>query len=230
VHQFPLLLCFGAVTLIKMLIETWGQDTPNWVCPGRTFECGIAMFFVIYFMIFPAIIYADGICTSNQDIPPDLFTSVPWLRDAVGTALFLFGYTYSLSYEIGRFRWKARSENKGKLHTIDLAKYCIHPNYFGDLFTYTGWAMCAGTSCALSAPVTMVWSFIVIVNPNSDAYLADRYWQEFPAYARTTATLIPGLKNYYANQLLGWLCFLVGGYLGNQCAGQCENYPSFLSQ
>jgi protein-S-isoprenylcysteine O-methyltransferase Ste14 len=223
VLQFPLLILFGSLTILKMLIETWGQDTPNWVCPG-----GVFMFLVIYVLILPFIIYADGVCTSNQDIPPDLFTTVPWMKDALGTVLFFFGYTYSLSYEVGRFKWKAKEENKGKLHTIGLARFCIHPNYFGDLFTYTGWGLCAGTSCALSGPVYMVWSFIVLVNPNSDAYLAERYGREFPDYARRTATLIPGLHGYYSNQLLAWICFFVGGWLGNRCTGHCDNWPTGL--
>ena len=222
VLQSPLLILFGSISVIKMLIETWGQDTPNWVCPG-----GVGMFLVIYFLILPFIIYADGVCTSNPDIPPDLFTSVPWMKDAVGTVMFFFGYSYSLSYEVGRFRWKAKPENKGRLHTIGLARFCIHPNYFGDLFTYSGWGLVAGTTCALSGPVYMVWSFVVLVNPNSDAYLADRYAQEFPDYARRTATLIPGLKGYYVNQLLAWICFFVGGWMGNRCTAEhCDNWPT----
>ena len=62
------------------------------------------------------------------------------------------------------------------------------------------------------------------------AFVADldeeRYAREFPDYADRTATLIPGLKGYYGNQVLAWICFFVGGWLGNRCAGQCENWPS----
>jgi protein-S-isoprenylcysteine O-methyltransferase Ste14 len=206
----PWLMLFGTLTTLKMLIETWGQDTPNWVCPG-----GPLMFLVVYVLILPGIIYADGICTSNQDI------SFPG-RDLLGVFLFFFGSSYALTYEMGRFKWKARPENKGKLHTEGLAAYCIHPNYFADLFTYTGWALCAGTTCALSAPAGMVWSFVLFVIPNSDAYLAQRYWREWDDYSRRVATFIPGLHSQIGLQVLAWACFAVAGILGGKCAGQCD--------
>lgn len=206
---FPLLVLFGSFTLVKYLIEAWGQDTPNWICPG-----GIGMFLLIYVLVIPSIIYTDGVCTTNQDM------NFPY-RDEIATVMFFGGSLYALSYELGRFAWKKKEENKGKLHTIGLAKYCIHPNYLGDLFTYSGWGLACGTTCALSVPIIMLWSFVVLVCPNSDAYLAQRYWREFPAYARETATLIPGVSAYWANQVLAWAAFAVGMYLGLHCAGQC---------
>ena len=39
---------------------------------------------------------------------------------------------------------------------IEHALRCIHPNYLGDLFTYTGWALACGTTCALSIPIFML--------------------------------------------------------------------------
>jgi len=209
VRARPVLLLAGTLTLFKLLVETWGQDTPTWVCPG-----GPVMFLVIYVGIIPGVVYADGLCTHNPDI------LCPY-RDAVGFALFAFGSVYSLWYEVHRFKWKKDSGNKGRLHMVGLARYCIHPNYFGDLFTYTGWAICVGTTCALSVPLMMVWTFVYLVNPNSDAYLAERYSQEWPAYATQTATLIPGVRSSVANQAWAWLAFAAGCYLGGSCAGQC---------
>ena len=46
-------------------------------------------------------------------------------RETAGLALYLFGSSYSLGYEVHRFRWKARPENQGKLHTVGLATHCI---------------------------------------------------------------------------------------------------------
>mmetsp|Transcript_36888 Transcript_36888/g.70930 ORF Transcript_36888/g.70930 Transcript_36888/m.70930 type:complete len:267 (+) Transcript_36888:3-803(+) len=209
VWDMPLLILFGAMVMMKMLIEVWGQETPTWVCPG-----GILLFLLIYLLIIPGVIYADGLCTRNPDI------HFPH-RGIVGAIIFFLGFFYSLWYEVNRFRWKRCPENKGKLHTIGLAKYCIHPNYFGDLFTYTGWALCAGTTCALSLPLGMLWSFVFIVNPNSDAYLAQRYWREWPEYASNTATLIPFVRSSLLNQMLGIAGFMGTSWLGANCAGQC---------
>ncbi|CAD7969394.1 unnamed protein product [Amoebophrya sp. A25] len=184
----PFLIVFALFSLVKFLIETWGQDTPTWICPG-----GIGMFFVIYCLILPGIIYYDGVCTQNPDM--DALFPTPLVRSLVGTLLFFGGSGFSLFYEVSRFKWKKDPANKGKLHQIGLASYCIHPNYLGDLFTYTGWGIAAGTSCALSAPVYMIWSFGVFVCPNSDAYLAQRYASEWDVYSQKTATLIPGFRS-----------------------------------
>ena len=49
-----------------------------------------------------------------------------------------------LGYELHRFAFKARPQNKGRLHTEQLASLSIHPNYFGDLFMFTGMALVIG--------------------------------------------------------------------------------------
>jgi len=203
------MLLIVSFTVLKLFAETWGQDTPSWVCPG-----GPVMFVIVYFLALPSFIWAGGNCTQHLDI---LF---PY-KDAVGFVLFVFGSVYSLWYEVHRFQWKKDPSNKGKLHTIGLARYCIHPNYFGDLFTYTGWAICAGTTCALSVPVFMPFSFIVLVNPNSEAYLESRYSDEWPGYAAQTATLIPGLKSKLANQVLAWCTVVLSCCLSASCSEQC---------
>lgn len=223
IAENPFLAFMGATAAIKFLIEIWGQDTPTWVCPG-----GPVMFFVIYFLIFPGVIYTDGICTQQPDLQlrwgqqHELHILGQPLHRWFGLFLYVFGSVYALSYEVGRFRWKKRDENRGRLHTIGLARYCIHPNYFGDLFTYSGWGLAAGTSCALSMPIGMIVSFVFFVVPNSDAYLAKRYWREWPAYRRETAPLIPGLVSGGNNLALGVLALVACVWVGSRCGEQCS--------
>eukprot|EP00392_Amoebophrya_sp_AT5.2_P001626 g1628.t1 len=208
--QFPLLVLFACFSLVKFLVETWGQDTPNWICPG-----GVGMFLFIYVVIIPGLLlYPNGVCTRNQDI------TFPY-HSLLGAVLFFGGSCFSLGYEVGRFRWKKDPGNKGRLHTVGLARFCIHPNYLGDLFTYSGWGLAAGTTCAITTPIFMVWSFLVFVCPNSDAYLAQRYWREWGEYEAKTATLIPGFHSKLGGQVLAWLAFGVGSWLYGNCAGQC---------
>ncbi|CAE7531707.1 unnamed protein product [Symbiodinium sp. CCMP2456] len=120
------LVLIGGIFVVKALVEIWGQQTPTWLCPGT-----VCMLFVIYVLIIPTVSYMFGYCTMASDIN---FTGHKW----VGLVLYLFGSSFSLYYEVHRFRFKAKPENKGKLHTVGPAAWCIHPNYFGDLFTYTG--------------------------------------------------------------------------------------------
>ena len=195
-------LCvIGAFFLIKGMVEVWGQQTPTWIAPASLF-----MLLLMYIGILPTISYMYGYCTMTCDIT---FQG----RDIVALVLYFGGSLFSLTYEVGRFRWKAQPENKGKLHTVGLAAWCIHPNYLGDLFTYTGWALASGTTCALSIPILMICTFVLLVIPNSDNYLAERYPKEFPAYAEKTATLIPGLRSKLLSQILSWLCLATSVYL-----------------
>lgn len=210
-----ILALLGCISAVKFLTEIWGQDTSNWVCPS-----GILMFVVVYFGIFVFLIYTFGICRYGQDILNGDGTSVH-ARNLLGFALFLFGSAYSLTYEVRRFRWKKNPANKGRLHTIELASLCVHPNYFGDLFTYSGWALVSGTSCAFSAPVGMVWGFQYLIMPNSDAYLASRYADEFPDYAANTPTLIPGVRSKVGMHVIAWSCLAVSCWLGLRCTRQC---------
>merc|ERR1712137_484646 len=142
-----------------------------------------------------------GYCTQSEDI------TFPF-HSVLGLALFFFGSTYALSYEVHRFWWKAKFENKGKLHTTYLAALSIHPNYFGDLFTYAGWALVSGTVFALQVPFWLPMLFMEFVIPNSDAYLARRYPEQFPAYANSVGTLIPFIHGDAALRVLGWFAFV----------------------
>lgn len=144
VSDSAVLLMIGAIWVAKLLIEIWGQHTPTWAAPGT-----VSLFIVVYIFGLPSFVYIYGGCRSGPQI------GIPY-REVAGVVLYLFGSSYSLWYEVNRFRWKARPINKGRLHTIGLAQYSIHPNYFGDLFTYTGWGLATGTQCALSmAPMSL---------------------------------------------------------------------------
>jgi hypothetical protein len=138
------LVVIGACWAAKLLVEIWGQHTPTWAAPGT-----VPLFVAVYVFGLPSFVYVYGGCRSGPQV------EIPH-RDAAGLVLYFFGSSYSLWYEINRFRWKSLPQNKGRLHTIGLARHSIHPNYFGDLFTYTGWGLATGTQCALSmAPMSL---------------------------------------------------------------------------
>lgn len=216
----------GIVFMVKALIETWGQDTPTFLCPG-TFK----VFFLSYVLGLPGLFWQYANCTKADISFPAL-----WCGDGVdtseceranrqwvGLALNFFGSIYSLSYEMHRFWWKAKPENQGKLHTTGLAALCIHPNYFGDLFTYTGWGLVSGTWCTQSLPLVSLGALVLLVVPNSDAYLAERYATEFPAYAEKTATLIPFVHNQRVLRILAWGGIAASIYiLIFSCPGACK--------
>jgi len=197
----------------------WAQDTPTWVAPG-----GLGLFVIVYLLGLPSVLAMYGYCQCECDVSAAwlrLFGTSPFALPGLGLALFAFGTAYSWAYEGSRFRFKARPENRGRLHTEGLASLCVHPNYFGDLFTYTGFALATGTSCALCVPAGMPALFVFLVIPNSDAYLATRYGKAFQEYAACTAKLIPGLFNERVERAFSLVLLAASVWLSFQCGPAC---------
>lgn len=199
----------GIVFLVKVLIEIWGQDTPTWACPGNPW-----MFLLMYTLGWPYALATLGYCHESVAIV------FPY-RDVVAVIIYLFGSAYSLGYEVHRFRWKATLDNKGKLYTIGLGQYCMHPNYFGDLFTYSGWALASGTIYAFSLVLTSLWYFFLFIIPNSQEHLAKRYPTEFPAYAASTPKLIPFVHSDVIMQVIAWISLAGACWCGMDFNAAC---------
>lgn len=208
-QAFPVMVAIGVMWLLKNLVAIWGQDTPTFLVPGTP-----ATFVLVYVIGIPSIVWMLIGCPVTGEV------SFPY-RDIIGLALFVFGNGYSFAYEFGRFRWKALAENKGHCHTVGLARLCIHPNYLGDLFAYSGWALAGGTMCALSLTGGQIAMFLWVVVPNADAYLAERYGDEFRAYAKKTATLIPFVHARWLNQVLACVGLATSIYASLYCSDSC---------
>lgn len=109
----------------------------------------------------------------------------------IGGCLVLVGSAINSGSEWQRLTWKNRPENKGHLFTGGMWKYSRHVNYFGDLVLFTGWAMMTGVPALFVIPVLMIGGFAFANVPAQDRYLAERYGDEYKAYASRTARLIP---------------------------------------
>lgn len=110
-----------------------------------------------------------------------------------GLVLFVAGSTINTVSEIGRFRFKRRPENSGRLYTGGLFAWSMHVNYFGDILWCFGMSLIAGRGIALVIPVLMTAMFVWIHIPRLDAHLARKYGEQFDSYRRTTKKLIPGV-------------------------------------
>ena len=119
-------------------------------------------------------------------IPP-LFRPLDWL----GLGLLLTGSYLNTASETQRKLWKRNPANNGRCYTGGLFSYSMHINYFGDTVMFTGWALLTAVPWALLLPATMAAMFVGYHIPALDAYLATRYPEDFPAYARTTKKFIP---------------------------------------
>lgn len=110
---------------------------------------------------------------------------------AMGVVLFFVGSWMNSYAEYARYVWKQRPESRGRLYTLGLFRYSRHPNYLGDLISFSGLCMMAGAWITAVIPLLMLAGFIFVNIPALDAHLREKYGAEFDAYARRTAKLIP---------------------------------------
>ncbi len=110
---------------------------------------------------------------------------------ALGAGLFLLGSWTNSYAEYTRHVWKQRPENRGRLYTEGLFRYSRHPNYFGDMLSFSGLCMISGAWVTAIVPVLMLAGFVFVNIPALDAHLRSHYGSAFDQYARRTRKLIP---------------------------------------
>ena len=108
-----------------------------------------------------------------------------------GAVLFLFGSWMNSYAEYMRHVWKRRPENKGRLYTLGLFRYSRHPNYLGDLISFSGLCLISGRWITTSIPLIMLGGFVFANIPMLDTHLHDHYGPVFDKYAAQTRKLIP---------------------------------------
>jgi protein-S-isoprenylcysteine O-methyltransferase Ste14 len=111
----------------------------------------------------------------------------------IGVVLFLAGSWTNSYAEYARHIWKQRPENHGRLYTEGLFRYTRHPNYFGDLLSFSGLCLISGAWVTAPVPVIMLAGFVFVNVPMLDSHLRDHYGAAFDEYARRTQKLIPFL-------------------------------------
>ncbi|KIC41944.1 membrane protein [Ruegeria sp. ANG-R] len=111
--------------------------------------------------------------------------------DWFGVALLLIGSCMNTGSELQRRAWKKLPGSKGRCYTGGLFGYSMHVNYLGDSILFTGWAILTASLWAFAIPALMTYLFITYHIPPLDEYLADRYGDEFKAYAAKTAKFLP---------------------------------------
>jgi steroid 5-alpha reductase family enzyme len=108
-----------------------------------------------------------------------------------GVVLFIAGSWINSSAEYARNVWKLRPENRGHLYTQGLFRFSRHPNYFGDLLSFSGLCLISEVWATVWIPLTMLAGFVFVNIPVLDSHLRDRYGAAFEEYARRTRKLIP---------------------------------------
>jgi len=120
--------------------------------------------------------------------------ATPWgWADWIGVGMVLLGSVLNTGSEVQRWAWKRKPASRGKCYTGGLFAYSQHINYFGDAVLFSGWALLTASLLAWSIPVIITASFVFYHIPALDAYLVERYGDDFRAYAARTAKFVPFL-------------------------------------
>jgi steroid 5-alpha reductase family enzyme len=108
-----------------------------------------------------------------------------------GCILFVLGSWTNTYAEYARHAWKQLPQNRGQLYTLGLFRYSRHPNYLGDLISFSGLCLIAGRWTTFVIPLIMFIGFVSVNIPMLDSHLRDHYGVAFDAYAARTRKLIP---------------------------------------
>ena len=93
----------------------------------------------------------------------------------IGALLFLDGSSITFSAEYDRHMWKRRTQNNGRLYTEGLFKHTRHPNYLGDLVSFSGLCFISGVWATAIIPLLMLAGFLFVNIPILDTHLHDHY-------------------------------------------------------
>ena len=110
---------------------------------------------------------------------------------AIGAGLFVFGSWMNTHAEWARHAWKQQPEHRGRLYTEGWFRWTRHPNYLGDVISFSGMCLIAGAWWTAVIPIVMLAGFVFFNIPILDAHLREHYGPDFEEYARRTKKLVP---------------------------------------
>lgn len=134
---------------------------------------------VVWLVAYGLVVYWGG-----ADVP------LGWL-DGLALLLFVAGSVLTTGSELARARWKSRPENQGRLYTQGAFRYARHINYFGEVVSFTGFAILTRYWWAAIVPLLMLLFFIFMHISALDRHLREHYPEAYPEYRRNTKKLIP---------------------------------------
>jgi protein-S-isoprenylcysteine O-methyltransferase Ste14 len=182
----------------------------KWAAGNLGRRIALAAAFTIYFV---RVLFTEFVFLKRGVSWTEVLTIAPWVfciyvllaftggtnatafgaAASAGAICFVVGSWMNSYAEYQRHAWKRRPENRGKLYTAGLFRYSRHPNYLGDLISFSGLCLLTGHWFTAVVPALMICGFVFVNIPVLDAHLRQHYGQPFDDYARKTRKLIPFL-------------------------------------
>ncbi len=139
------------------------------------------------FTIVPWVFFIYLLLAVSGGTNPDQFG----IGSSAGALLFVLGSWINSHAEYARYAWKQQPQNRGKLYILGMFRYTRHPNYLGDLISFSGLCLMAARWFTGIIPILMFAGFIFVNIPALDAHLHQHYGAAFDEYAQRTRKLIP---------------------------------------
>ena len=111
-------------------------------------------------------------------------------QDAVAISVYALGTALHFVADLHKRRFKAKPLTEGRLLDQGLWRYSRHPNYFGDLLVYVGWASFAANPWAWCSPALNLAQYAFDAIPKNEAWAAERYGQAWSDYAARTSPFL----------------------------------------
>lgn len=179
-----------------------------WTTGDIVRRASLAVAFSIYFL---RLLFTEFVFLRRGVSWTEVFSVAPWVlfifvflsiaggtntaqfgvAGAIGMVLFVVGSWINSYAEYQRHIWKRLAEHRGQLYTLGLFRYTRHPNYLGDLISFSGICLISGRWPAAAIPAIMLCGFVFVNVPVLDAHLQSRYGVAFDEYARKTKKLVP---------------------------------------
>ena len=126
--------------------------------------------------------FLDGECVWLALLPAILFyrpaNGTCWTgRTCLQSSSTPLGTVIHFTADLQKKRFKAKPEMKGVLLDQGLWRYSRHPNYFGDLLVYIGWALFAANPWAWLSPAVNLAQYAFDAIPKNEKWAAERYGQ-----------------------------------------------------
>ena len=100
---------------------------------------------------FVTLTAALTVIASTKRVPLDLFA-------AIGTLIWLFGFSVEVIADNQKSAFKKNPENKGRFISSGLWAYSRHPNYFGEITLWTGMFI-------IAIPALQGWQWVALISP-----------------------------------------------------------------
>ncbi len=116
-----------------------------------------------------------------------------WL-DALGLALWLFGFLFEAVGDAQLSRFKADPRNKGQVMDRGLWRYTRHPNYFGEACTWWAFfliALASGGWWSLVSPLMITFMLLRVSGVNLLEKDMTERRPAYQAYIRRTSAFLP---------------------------------------